>query len=493
MENLRIKLLKNIKWNFFIDIMTRLLQPLIMCVLARILVPQDFGLYSMAIVLVNFIVVLQDIAIGYGLIRVFKDDDEHMSVAFLLNIIFGVMCFIVLYAFAPWYGDYVNNISVSQILRALSIVFIVNAFYFTQRSLLKKRLQFYKLFSLNLVSLVVSGLVSISLALKGYGVWALVIGFIMGPVSSGVLIWFLVRWVPRLTYNTDIGKYFLHFGGLVIIESLLMWFAGNIAYIFVGKFLGPQVLGIYYFSFYLALLPSYLVAVPVISVYYSAFSRLRADKALLKDYYFRYISTTALIVFLFGLLIFFCSAYCIPLFFGAKWLEAIPLIRILTINGVLAALVIINFELFRAIGKIKVSLKFLLARCILSIPLYFWVAQKSIAELSYLQLLLACFFAPINIYICYRVVKFRVHDFYLAVKTPVLALIVSTICAYCFERYATVLITHNIRVRFLLMGFVVISSYLATIFFSDRKRFTNIWRMFAAAFSKTPISDREGI
>ena len=223
MSDFSIKIIKNIKWNYLIDISARLMQPIILCVLARILIPEDFGLYGMALVIISFVVVLQNIGIGYGLINLVKDDNEYINVAFFVNILFGLFCFLLVFFFAPFYSIYINNLSVVEIIRTLSIIFIVNSLFFTQRNLLMKRLQFYKLFILNVVSIILSGITSIGLALVGLGVWALVIGFLIGPVSSSFLIWFLVEWRPKLKFNRKIANYFLTFGGFVIVESLLSW------------------------------------------------------------------------------------------------------------------------------------------------------------------------------------------------------------------------------------------------------------------------------
>ena len=230
------------------------------------------------------------------------------------------------------------------------------------------------------------------------------------------------------------------------------------------------------------MLPLHLITTPIISVLYPAFCRLKNKPELLKDYYLHYLANITLVCFVFGIMIFFCSPYFIPLFLGSKWLKAVVVIRILTLSGILAPLVIVNFELFRAMGRIVTSLKFLTIRVIFSVPLYYLAAKRGVVEVSFVHLLLAFLFVPINLYLCHKLVKWRFSEFLSIVKVPFYALVVSGVCGFCFEKFILILFINNVLLQLILISLVLMGSYIVTIFILDKKRLINIKQMFFVAF-----------
>ncbi len=409
-QSITHKAIKSTKWVFLSTVISKIWQPVITIILARLLSPEDFGLLALAIVVTSIIALFQDLGLAHALIQRREHMEEAADVIFWSGLVLGIFWYGAIFISAPFAAYYFHDERVISVLRIIGISFVVNPFGIVQKTSLTKELHFKELFYLNLIPTVVPGIVSIILAIEGFGVWALVLGSLMSPISSVVIVWFKIPWRPRWRYNLSIAKEMLGFGGFVSAESFLGWGITKIDNLFVGRFLGARQLGIYNMGWNVGFWPAQNLSVPIINIAYPMFSKLQQDMHTVRKHYLKIIELISLVSFPLGILIALTAHMFVPLLLGNRWMDAIPIIQLLSIIGILASIVWINPQIYRAIGRPDITPKFLVARSIISIPLYYFAAQKGIIFLCGIHLMLVAFFVPINIYIGMRVLDISLRE-----------------------------------------------------------------------------------
>ena len=471
-NNLRSSTIRGIKWSFLTSLSTKLIPPATLIILARILVPDDFGLYGISLVIVNFLALFLDAGLGKALIQRNDNIEKAKSVAFYNNLVFSVICYIVIYCLCPYAGSYFHRTDVINILRITGLAFLIFPFLYIQRNILSRELNFKKLFYLNLTPGLVSGLLSICLAYIGMGVWALVYGYLFGLVLTTILSWGLVSWRPRWEYDFKIAKEMMAFGGYATLEVILGWIISTVDNIFVGRFLGAPILGIYRTGYSLAILPSNLVTLPMSMTLYPAFCRMHMDREALKKYYLKSLDLLSLFSFPSGILVFFTAPYFVSLFLGDKWLDAIPIIQLISIMGALSCLVAMNPEVYRAIGRPDIIAKFFMVRAAFSLPTYYLAAQHGIVTLCVSHIALTVLFVPINLYICSKVLGWRWIDLFNQSKMTIVISCVLVIIGIFYEHLFSeqAISQSNLIISLIFLVLVFLTTACLILFLFDRHK-----------------------
>ena len=429
------KAIKSTKWVFLSTGITKIWQPIVTIILARLLVPADFGLMALATIAISFISLFQDMGLNAALIQCKDRIKEAANIVFWTNMGMGVLLYLMLFVSAPYIAIFFENKDVANILRVIGLTFLIIPLGSVPLVLLSKELEFRKLFYFDIIPAIVPGTISIIFAFSGYGVWALVYGSLSGRVLTVIAVWCLNNWRPVLRCDFSILKYLLRFGSYVSVESIQLWGLNTIDNIFVGRFFNSGQLGIYSMGFSIAfMLPSNILT-PMSRLLFPTLSKLQDNIVDIQKVCLRVLKINTLISFPLGLFLILSADKLVPVFLGDKWVPIIPVIKLLAPYGMVASIVGFSTTVYKAIGRPDIMPKFYTARLLVSVPAYYFAAQKGLISLCITHLILVSIFAPINFYIFMKVLRIKTSTVINTFKDIVICCFLSAVMGYLLTGY----------------------------------------------------------
>ena len=293
-------------------------------VLSRLLDPVDFGRYASATVLIAFGVLFTESGMQAAIIQRRDRLDEAMSTAAAATFIGGILLSLGALAIAPILGAVFNDSQVTLLAAAASGLIFVNTLSVVPNAILQRRFSSVRLTVVDPLEVVAFGIVSIALAARGYGPWALVIGQYAAFVTSTSLVWIFARWRPRaalMSYRMwrELASYSRH----VLLSSAISRFGGQMAdTVIVGRSLGPASLGQFRYALRIAMLPWSVAQTGAGYVLFPALARISADRQRLQAAFLRSLRWMVAIGFPAGMVLVPLGPSLTVLIFGRIWLPA---------------------------------------------------------------------------------------------------------------------------------------------------------------------------
>ncbi len=341
-----------LSWSVLGELGARVLGPLAFIVLARILVPADFGVVAAATVLVSFAQVLVDGGLGKALVQRAGDDlQAAASTAFRLNAALGLVLTLLVALLAPAVAAFFGDTRITPVLQALAPMMLLSALAAVPTALLQREFRFRVLFWVRLAAAALPAAASIPLALAGFGHWALVAGTLAGQVAQLLLLWWLGGWRPRGAFDGRLARELLGFGRWALLAGVLGWGYGWLDAVVVGRWLGAHEMGLYRTGSTLVTLSFGVLFTPLLPVLYSLFSRAQHELPLLRETLLTVVRAAALVALPVALLLVASRGLLAGGVLGARWVEAGPVIGLLALTQGASWLVSFNGELYRAVGR----------------------------------------------------------------------------------------------------------------------------------------------
>jgi O-antigen/teichoic acid export membrane protein len=393
------------RWAFLSGALSKLAPPLFAVALARILSPADFGLLAVAMVVIAFVTLFQDLGLKQALVQRKQATDPLTGAVFWAGAGLGVFWFVAVWVAAPWLADLYREPAVVPVLRTLGGLFLITPLGAVPEALLLRDLAFRRLFAVELLPSVVPGAAAVVLGLAGLGVWALVWGTLAGAVCRTAALWAIAGWRPGLPPRAAEWRRLARFGGWLSLEALLGWTITYADQAFAGRFLGTAPVGFYRMGFSLALFPATGVSQVLSRVLFPAFSRIQDDLAAVRAGYAQCMRILALLTVPLGTALLAYADPAVPFVLGARWAPTVAVVQLLAGVGVLSSLVAVAPPLYRALGRVDIMPKFFAVRAVVSVPLYWYAARQGLLALAATQLGLALCFAPANLWVAARVFR----------------------------------------------------------------------------------------
>lgn len=344
-------------WTGLSQAVVQLVQFGVTIALARILFPEDFGLVGMAAVFTEAIGTLSGLALEPAVVQRRELRGDHLDTGFWTGIGVGILLFLAALTVAEPLASFYDRDVVSTIVIISAVGFVVGPAGGMHRALLTRELAFRKLTVAEIGATISSAVVSVALALLGFGPFSLVFGALAGTATSSSLMWILHPWRPgRAPSRKAFGELFL-FSRSVLGNGLVGHFGANIDYLLVGRFLGAHLLGIYTLAYRLITIPLNKVSGIITRVTFPAFSLMQDDDARLQDAYTRTIRLLSLISFPALVLLGISSRDIIIVVFGQKWIQAVVPVRILLAVGMLKSVGTLVGSVVLAKGRPDLELK----------------------------------------------------------------------------------------------------------------------------------------
>ncbi|KAA0988868.1 lipopolysaccharide biosynthesis protein [Dyadobacter aurulentus] len=423
-------------WNSLQLVVNQSFAFVIRLVLAKMLVPEQFGLIGMATVFTGLVQVLNDIGIGAALIQK-KDDslrEAHYHTSFWTGIGWSLFLYtFICLIFGPLAAKFYNEPLLVKLIPVLSIGIISGPINLVHKAQLTKQMNFKKMAFIDNSSNIAAGSISLILAFSGAGVWSLAFNSVASIVIAMPLYFAATKWRPKFIWEADAFKDVFGFGVYTVGTSVVNYLINNIDYLFIGKLLSAQALGAYTFAFVLTdTFRSRLMSV-INNVMYPIYGQKQSDSESLKRYYLLVLNYNS--IFIYPIMVFMAvlGEPFILNFFGTKWSDSTAPLQILSLSVMVHMMVNSNTALIRGMGRPDLELKLQIFKAVLFIPtLIFGIVNYGIVGAAWAVLINKVLAVIIAQYTFNRLLNIKIStlEFFTAVKAPWLAAAVSFLVSY---------------------------------------------------------------
>ena len=351
MENIKSKVLSGLFWQYLQRFSTQGIQMLISIILARLLMPKDFGVIALIGVFITLSGVLTDSGFSNALIQKKEADDKDFSSVFLLNLVLSTFIYSVLFFIAPCVAQFYEEPLLTPVLRIIGFTVVLNALTIIQTVVLSREMQFRKSFNINIASAIISGFVGIGMAYKGYGVWSLVYYQLTAKFITTLLLWYYISWKPSLIFSKKSIKTLFHYGSKILFGALFNALYNNVYSIVIGKQYNSTVLGYYNRG---ALMPTLVVdsiSNSLGAVMFPALSAHQNDKPAIKRMVKRMLQNSSTIVFFLMVVLIVIAEPIVSILLTDKWLPAVPYLQLVCLTVAFYPLIAINASAITSVGE----------------------------------------------------------------------------------------------------------------------------------------------
>lgn len=397
-ENLKKDTTKGVFWSLIERFGTQGVQFLVMLVMARLLSPNDYGVVGLLVVFVSIAQAFVDGGFSQALIRKKDRTEIDNSTVFYFNIVVSVVIYLIFYLFAPYVSVFYNMPTLTPFMRVICLSIIINAFGVVQRALFNANIDFKAQAKASLIAIVISGAIGISLALRGFGPWALVWQQLSNLIVNTLFLWIYSEWRPLLAYSWKSFNELFSFGSKLLATSLLNAIYNNIQTIVIGKLYSAKSLGLYSRAAHFADLPSQQFTSVFMRVTFPVLCKVQDDLERLTSVYRRMLRVSAYIVF--PLLIGMAAVAhpMIRVFIGEQWLECAYMLQIICFAEMWYPIHAINLDILQVSGRSDLFLKIEIYKKIVSLALLAISAPFGIIAMCYSNLLSSLICLYINTY-----------------------------------------------------------------------------------------------
>ncbi len=368
MGSLKGKTINGILWSSVDSFFNQGLLFIFGIVLARLLTPKEFGLIGMITVFISVSESFINSGFSQALIRKRECTETDFSTVFYFNTTIGIICFAILYISAPLISNFLNEPQLTDLVRVLGVVLIVDSLTMVQRAILTRRLDFKLQTKASIISTFFSGIVGITMAYSGFGVWSLIAKTISKATVNSFLLWLWNKWRPLLLFSVKSFKDLFGFGSKLLASGLIDTIYRNIYDLIIGKYYSAQELGFYTRANMFKNLPSNQLTSIISRVAYPALAQMQDDKLSLKRGYKKIIKSTMYVSFI---LMAGMAAVAEPMVLtlvGEKWRPCVIYLQLLCFIGAMYPLHAINLNMLNVQGRSDLFLKLEIIKKILAVP-----------------------------------------------------------------------------------------------------------------------------
>jgi O-antigen/teichoic acid export membrane protein len=376
--NIKSSAVKGVAWNSIGKIGTGVVNFIIMIFLARLLSPYDFGLIALLIVFTTVSEVFVDSGFSQAVIRDNNASDHDLTSVFYTNLIIAAIIYLFLFISSPYIADFYETPELKWLSRVVFLTVVFNSLSIIQDANFARQVNFRPHAISTLISMSIAGIISIVMATKGFGVWALASNLIIYSFLKSFLLWIQSDWRPKgwIVFKS-IKKYFM-FGGNLLVIGITDRIVSNLESLLIGKVYAKSELGFFSKA---RELNSYIIQTStsvVKQVSYPILSKVQDDKIKLKSYYSKLVGITMLMTMPITAFIVVSADNFLFVIFGEKWLPATPYLILWTVCGLFVALYSIFTNIFLVRGESRLYMKISLFRQIARISIIIGLLKTSV-------------------------------------------------------------------------------------------------------------------
>lgn len=327
------KTIKGFYWLLLTKILRSGFQLIILGILSRLLNPEDFGLMSLVLIIVNFADIFSDIGLGPAITQKKDLSQKDISTSFTSSIFLGILLVFVFQISAPFIGQFYENNDVVPLIRYVSITFFLISISTTANGLMYRDLKYKNLTIMSLVSYILGyGLVSTILAYKGYGVYSLIIGLLIQNILTTSMTLYFERKSIKLGWEKDSFKQLFNYGSGFTLGRIFTFVANQGDKIIIGKFMDVATLGLYERSYQIVRYAAGIIGELIDKTLFAPFSKKQDDKETISKLFLEITYILSVLIFPLSIYIIQNSKYIVLLLLGEKFVVASPIVTSMAIT-----------------------------------------------------------------------------------------------------------------------------------------------------------------
>ena len=322
----------NFIWRFAERCGAQLVSFIVSIVLARILVPEDYGTIALVTVFTAILQVFVDSGLGTALIQKKEADDLDFSSVFYFNLVVCVILYIGMFVASPYIAAFYGDDTLTPIIRVLSLTIIISGVKGIQQAYVSRNMLFKRFFFSTIGGTIFSAILGISMAYAGFGVWALVVQQLSNTAIDTLILWITVKWRPKKLFSWSRLKVLLSFGWKLLVSSLLDTGYNNLRNLIIGKMYSSADLAFYNQGDKFPKVIVTNINTSIDSVLLPTMSNVQDDKERVKQMTRRAIKTSTYVMAPLMMGLAFCAEPIVSLVLTDKWLPCVPFLRIFCIT-----------------------------------------------------------------------------------------------------------------------------------------------------------------
>jgi len=378
----RNKIHKGIFWSLLDRFGSQGVAFIITIVLARILTPEDYGLIAIVVIFISVSETFITSGLPSSLIQKENANDTDFSTVFYFSILLGLTAYLILFFLSSYISIYFNEDKIKIILQVMSLKVFISSLGVVHKTYMIKTLNFKPIFYAKIIGGVISGSVGIYLAIHGYGIWSLVVHYILGATIDIVVLWFSVSWRPSLSFSFYSLRELFMFGWRLLLASLLSSLYTNIYNLVIAKGYSSSQLAYYNQGRLFPQLIASNIVSAVSGVLFPAMARVQNQPDLLKTYLKNSISLSTFVIFPFMLGMVSVADTLVVSLLTEKWSDAVPFLQISCISFALLPIATSYNQLIKSVGKSEIFLKMEVVRKIIGIYILYLMFDYGVIAIA---------------------------------------------------------------------------------------------------------------
>ena len=427
-ESSRRKVLSGMAWKFSERISGQVVSFILQIVLARLLLPEQYGMIAM----VNVFIVLANVFVvnGFSSALIQNKEATHLdfSTIFWCSLAVSILLYSIIHICAPLIEEFYNIPGLASITRVYGLSLVLCSYNSIQQAYVSRHMMFKKFFYSTLIGTIVSGFIGILMAYHGYGVWSLVAQYLSNIVINIIVLQFIIDWSPRFEFSFSRAKSMMKYGVNILGASLLGRVFDELRQLLIGKYYTSADLAFYNRGRSLPHLVSINIESTIDQVLFPAMSDHSDRPEEIKRRTRRSIRISSYVMYFFMTLLALAAKPIILLLLTDKWAESIPYMQIMCVSGMITVMSSANMQAIKALGRSDVLLKLEFIKKPLFLIFLVVAVRYSVMAVALSMPLYAAFAAIVNMSPNKKLLNYSISE---QLKDQLPAILLSLLMALC--------------------------------------------------------------
>lgn len=433
-ENIEKSIASNVIWRFAEKWLCQFISFVVSIIIARIISPSEYGVVAISNAIIVIFRVFIDSGLGNSLIQKKDADDLDFSTAFFTNVFFCLLSYCLIYFTAPFLATVYKEPSLILIIRVSGLIIIIAGLKNVQHAYISKNLLFKKFFFASLIGTIVSGIVGIYLALKGYGALALVMTNLTDILIDTICVWISIKWRPKMQFSFSRLRRLYTYGWKIFVSSLLDKIYSKIYQLVIGERYSSESLAFFDKGETVTNKITSNIDYALNSVLFSAMAFKQDEREKVKAIAKK---TIKINVFIMTPLLIGLIAVCEPMvkvLLTDKWLPAVPFIRICCITNLFLPIHTVNLNVIKSVGRSDIFLKQEIIKKVLGILILFITIPKGVYIMAWGVLISGIIFVFINSFPNRKLINYGLEEQLLDIYKTIFTGLLMGVIVYLLNR-----------------------------------------------------------
>ncbi len=390
------KVITNLIWRFAERCGAQGVGFVITIILARILMPEEFGTVALMSVFINIMYVFVDCGLSSAVIQKKNVDELDFSCVFIANIVCAILSYAIIFITSPLIASFYADGELVIMMRIMGISLIISSLKSVQQAYVTRKLLFKKFFFSTLVGTIVSGIIGIVMAYCGFGVWALIAQNILNTLIDTLMLWLIVGWHPKFQFSFERFRELFAYGGKLLLSGLIDTLYTNLQSLVIGKKYTETDLAYYSRGKQVPELLITNINSSLDSVLFPIMSGVQEEKDKLKSITRKALQTSTSFLWPILAAVIAGAPALIEVFLTNKWMDSVVYMRIFCLSYAFWPIHTANLNAIKAYGKSGIFLKLEIIKNVLGLIVLLLVFNKGVNLIAISGLILAPICALIN-------------------------------------------------------------------------------------------------